>query len=341
MNVRTIRTPVRLAALIAATIGLAACEDKPGGADAPAQSASTAANTAPAPAPAAKPQVDANQKLNLYIQCFNATHERAHKAMERYTSWVKDMKSGPTGKERVIYGIYSVSESSLKNCNEPLINAAQSEPAMPALDTAAKDYSTAVTTWGQTLQEASTYYSRENYKDDAMARGKAMHGDIVKHYAAFNTASRQFNQALEEANDERQLKQLAEIEKSEGRQFNYWYMATMLSAKQLVNMLTQDNFDINTATARLKAYEDNADALIELAKQPDAAKPATWSVMDSPLENYRVSAKERLRRVRDKTPYSQGERLLLSKNSGWMVDGSADKLIKNYNSLVESSNRLR
>ncbi|MBN3214453.1 YiiG family protein [Pectobacterium polaris] len=339
MNVHNIKTHIGLAALIAATISLTACEDKPEKAAEPGQSASAAANTAPV-APAAQPQLDASQKLNLYIQCFNATHERAHKAMERYTSWVKDMKAGPTGKERVIYGIYSVSESSLKTCNEPLVNAVQSAPAMPALDTAAKDYSATVTAWGQTLQEANAYYSRENYKDDAMARGKAMHGDIVKHYAAFNTASRQFNQALEEANDERQLMQLAEIEKSEGRQFNYWYMATMLSAKQLVNLLTQDNFDINTATARLKAYEDNADALIELTKQPDTVKPRTWSLMDSPLENYRISAKERLRRVRDKTPYSQGERMLLE-NSGWMVEGSADKLIKNYNSLVESSNRMR
>ncbi|AFI88527.1 DUF3829 domain-containing protein [Pectobacterium parmentieri] len=339
MNVRTIRTPVRLAALVAATIGLTACEDKPDVAAAPDQPASATASAAPAPA--AKPQVDANQKLNIYIECFNSTHVSAHKAMERYTSWVKDMKAGPTGKERVIYGTYSVSESSLKDCRDPVISAAQSEPPMPALDTAAKDYSATVIAWGQTLQEASTYYDRENYKDDAMARGKAMHGDIVKHYAAFNTASRQFNQALEEANDERQLKQLAEIEKSEGRQFNYWHMATMLSAKQLVNVLTQDDFDINTATARLKAYEDNVDALIELTKQPNTVKPATWSLMNLPLEDYRMSAKERLRRVRDKTPYSQGDRILLSKNSGWMVHGSADRLIRNYNSLVESSNRQR
>ncbi|WP_409309136.1 YiiG family protein [Pectobacterium sp. B1J-3] len=345
MNVRNIKTPVGLAALVAAAIGLTACEDKPDVTTEPTQSTPAAASTAPAPAPApapeAKPQVDANQKLNLYIQCFNATHERAHKAMERYASWVKDMKVGPTGKERVIYGVYSMSESSLKDCGEPLIKAAQSEPVMPALDTAAKDYSATVTTWGQTLQEADTYYSRENYKDDAMARGKAMHGDIVKHYAAFSTANRQFNQALEEANDERQLIQLAEIEKSEGRQFNYWYMATMLSAKQLVNLLTQDDFNVDTATSRLKAYEDNADALIELAKKPETAKPSTWLLMSSPLESYRISAKERLRRVRDKTPYSQSERMMLSSSSGWMVDGSAEKLIRNYNSLVESSNRMR
>lgn len=343
MNVRTIKTPARLAALVAAAISLSACDDKPERAVEPAQPASASASTAttPSPAPAAKPQLDTTQKLNLYIECFNNTYVSAHKAMDRYTSWVKDMKVGPTGKERIVYGIYSVGESSLKSCGEPVLNAAQSEPAMPALDTVAKDYSATVTAWGKTLEEAGTYYGRENYKDDAMARGKAMHGDIVKHYTAFNTASRQFNQALEEANDERQLIQLAEVEKSEGRQFNYWYMATMLSAKQLMNVLTQDDFDINTATARLKAYEDNADALIELAKKPETAKPAMWSMMSLPLENYRMAAKERLRRVRDKTPYSQGERSLISNNSGWMVHGSTDKLIRNYNSLIESSNRQR
>jgi len=48
----------------------------------------------------------------------------------------------------------------------------------------------------------------------------------------------------------------------------------------------------------------------------------------------------RLRRVRDKTPYSQGDRMMLNANSGWMISGSPDKLVRNYNELITTSNRL-
>ena len=46
-----------------------------------------------------------------------------------------------------------------------------------------------------------------------------------------------------------------------------------------------------------------------------------------------------MRRVRDKTPYSAGERMNLSNSlSGWMVEGSPPALIHNYNQLVERFN---
>ncbi|WP_027015562.1 YiiG family protein [Comamonas composti] len=341
-NIRNLR-PAGLSLLVAAAMGLAACGDKSADTPAAAPAAPPAPAAAPSapPAPEPAPQIDASEKLNLYIECFNATHERAHMAMARYASWVKDMKAGPTGKESIVYGTYTVSESSLKDCGAPILSAAQSSPAMPALDAAAKAYSETLTAWGHALQEADTYYSRENYKDDAMAQGKAMHGDLVRHYEAFDAASGQYSQAIEDANDQRQLALLAEIEKNEGRKFSYWHMSTMLSAKQLVNLLEHDDFDVAMATERLKAYEDNADALIALTKQDDADTPRMWS-LDSPLEDFRTAAKQRLRRVRDKTPYSNGERALLAgASSGWMVDGSPAKLVQNYNRLVESSNRMR
>lgn len=285
--------------------------------------------------------VSADDKLNTYIQCFNSTNERAHTAMERYASWVKNMKTGPTGKESIVYGIYTVSESNIEDCDKPLLAAAAAAPAMPALDASAKAYSSAIVAWGKTMNEADKYYSRENYKDDAMAQGKAMHGDIVKNYENFAAASKQYNQALEEANDQRRLVQLAEIEKTEGRKFNYWNLATMASAKQLVNILEQENFDVEEASKRLKSFEETTDNLIEFAKKPESEKPMMWSSMESELENYRTAAKQRLRRVRDKTPYTQGDRMMINANSGWMIDGSPEKIIKSYNDLISRSNSLR
>lgn len=46
-----------------------------------------------------------------------------------------------------------------------------------------------------------------------------------------------------------------------------------------------------------------------------------------------------MRRVRDRTPYSAGERMNLSNSlSAWMVEGSPGALVHNYNGLVERFN---
>jgi len=46
-----------------------------------------------------------------------------------------------------------------------------------------------------------------------------------------------------------------------------------------------------------------------------------------------------MRRIRDKTPYSQGDRMMLSGGGGWMVEGSPPRLLRDYNQLIESYNR--
>ncbi len=328
----------------AAVFSLAACGDKtaeaPTAAAAAAPAPAVVAAPAPAPAPEPVAQADATEKLNVYIDCFNETHERAHKAMERYASWVKDMKAGPTGKERVVYGTYTILEHTLAKCSQPLLAVVAVAPAIPQLDAAAKDYSTAINAWGKTLVDADKYYSRENYKDDQMAQGKAMHADIVKNYEAYDKATKAFSAALEVENDKRQLAQLAEVEKAEGRKYAYWHMSTMMSAKQLVNITESEQFDADAASAKLKAYEDASSGLLAFAKTPGADVPMMFTTMENELEEFLVAAKQRIRRVRDKTPYNAGEKMNLSNGAGWMVEGSADRLVREYNELIESSNRM-
>jgi hypothetical protein len=41
-------------------------------------------------------------KMNAYVECVNRLSERAHDSRKRYFSWAA--QSGPTGRERIIYG---------------------------------------------------------------------------------------------------------------------------------------------------------------------------------------------------------------------------------------------
>jgi hypothetical protein len=47
-----------------------------------------------------------------------------------------------------------------------------------------------------------------------------------------------------------------------------------------------------------------------------------------------------MRRLRDNTPYSAGDKMMLSQaGAGWMIEGSPPRLMRDYNQLVDSYNR--
>jgi len=56
-------------------------------------------------------------------------------------------------------------------------------------------------------------------------------------------------------------------------------------------------------------------------------------------KSFLTSGKQLMRRIRDKVPYSQGERMMLKPGSAWMVEGSPQRLLRDYNRLVDAYNR--
>lgn len=66
----------------------------------------TMAQTAAAPDPEQAASQAVIGKLNIYVALLNRTL-RASESVARYDSWV-DRRTGPTGRERIIYGLYSL-----------------------------------------------------------------------------------------------------------------------------------------------------------------------------------------------------------------------------------------
>ena len=56
------------------------------------------------------PPPSLTEKLNAYVGCINRLSERSYESRSRYFSWVG--KNGPTGKERIIYGTYTIYDTS-------------------------------------------------------------------------------------------------------------------------------------------------------------------------------------------------------------------------------------
>ena len=325
---------------------LLGCGPKPESATSEPPAAAAAVAAAPAPpdkeagqaAPAAADHLSA--KLQIYIDCFNKLDERAHRTITRYSSWVKDMKTGPTGNEKVVYGLYSIASEDVAACVGEFAQASALRPALPELDAAGKTYIASLAAMDKLVADAYTYYDRENYKDDKFAKGKAIHGPLAAGFDSFAQASAAFSKALDVENDHLLAAQLAQIEKTQGRKLPYYRMALMNKAKVLADVLGDETFDAAAAAPRLQAFESMADEAMAFAKPAKDEVPHGWSSFERTAEEFRKASKERFRRVRDKVPYSDGERMMLKPGSGWMVEGSSEKLIKAYNDLVSASNAM-
>jgi hypothetical protein len=144
----------------------------------------------------------ANEKINAYVGCINRLSERSYDSRARYFSWVG--KNGPTGKERIIYGTYTIHDTA--DCRKNVEKANALEPRDAELEAAALAYAEAVAKLEPLLKEADDYYSQQDYKDDRMAKGKALHPRLVAAWDAFASADKALRRGVEAINDRRAAK---------------------------------------------------------------------------------------------------------------------------------------
>ena len=292
------------------------------------KAASAIAQTSP---PASDPPSLA-EKLNAYVGCINRLSERSHDSRRRYFSWVG--KTGPTGKERIIYGTYTIYDT--PDCRKNVEKANALEPRDAELEAAASAYADAVGKLEPLLKEADDYYKQEDYKDDRMAKGRVLHPRLVAAWDAFAEADKALRAGVESINDRRAAERLAAIEQSEGKKARYHVEAVMMNAKRVLRSMETDKPNVAAMTQAVSEYEALVKSTEKLASDGEAK---IGSFFISNAKSYLVTAKQVMRRIRDKVPYSQGDRMMLNAGSGWMVEGSPQRLMRDYNQLVESYNR--
>lgn len=274
------------------------------------------------------------EKLNAYVECINRLSERAFDSQARYFSWVG--KTGPTGKERIIYGLYTIYDTA--DCKANVEQANALEPDDKDLEAAASAYVEAVVALEPLLKEADDYYTQENYKDDKMAKGKALHPRLVSAWAAFAAADQKLRDGIDVIQDKQAIEALAEVERSEGRKARYHIQSLMIQAKRLMRVQSADKPDLAKITAALTDYETIANATAAYADADKDSKIGSSFVNDA--KSFLVTSKQLMRRMRDKVPYSQGDKMLMQSGGGaWMVEGSPARLMRDYNQLIESHNR--
>jgi hypothetical protein len=94
--------------------------------------------------------------------------------------------------------------------------------------------------------------------------------------------------------------------------------------------------DLTQITQALADYEAMVKATEEYAASNKGSKIGSSFI--SAAKEFLTTAKQLMRRVRDKAPYSSGDQMMLGAGSGWMVEGSPARLTRDYNQLVDRYN---
>jgi hypothetical protein len=280
-----------------------------------------------------------SSKLGEYIQCMNGTSKRVVQSRNRYLSWA-DEKLGPTGKERNIYGLYDINAST---CYPSLDRAKSMPPALPDVESAALEYRKALEELGPIVKRASDYYDQKDYKDDKMAKGKAMHADLMNGFAKFEQVSKGFEDRVVALNDAVNDRQFSRLEKDPARRLQYLAQKSQNEAKALIKLSTVDELkelDLQKYDVAVQSYER---AIAELeqyvtAHKAESDKASGLSSYVSDSKGFLKSAKELLRRKRDNKDFNKE---FFSNSNPRLVEGHPAQLVENYNRAVDASNRLR
>ncbi|EIM25308.1 YiiG family protein [Microvirga lotononidis] len=260
-------------------------------------------------------------KMNAYVALMNRTL-RARESIERYKSWV-DMDKGPVNKNRAfgVYELYDVTDLIAEASD-----ALGKEPKLTGLDASMKAYIEAYSQLAPIIDEANTYYERKDYLDDNLARGKQIHTRLVPAAKAFLAAREKVEQDFQVERSNLVQKELAAIERREGRKANWHRTNLMLAARRVVDRLPGNEnpiVDMTTLGADVTLFAEASGAFDEYRKSDSKALES----LKGPLRSFLAASRE----FRDTLRPVKGD---LRRAGGQQ----AQALVNAYNALVGSAN---
>lgn len=175
------------------------------------------------------------EKTQLYTKALNATRA-VQKSYDRYASWV-DMKTGPTGKEKAIdTGVPDIS-SALQDIADAAKKGPGMWPPVANVDGTAQKLADATTALVPVVKSASDYYAQRQYKSDAAKRGQELHGQMMPLFQQVFASELALRRELSAVRDDVERRNLAQIEKEHGKNYDWHLRSFLIAAKTLTDLL--------------------------------------------------------------------------------------------------------
>jgi Protein of unknown function (DUF3829) len=277
-----------------------------------------------------------SQKLSGYIDCLNGYSNRALDSRQRYLSWA-DAEKGPSASKNPM-GLYTVNDP--KPCLEKIAAATDMDPRNAELEKAGTAYSAALAKLAPLLEQADDYYTQKNYQDDKFAKGNELHPKLMAAFNEFDAANTSLREHVGTLNRAERERSVAEREKK-GKDLMTHLDRAMLEAESLIELSgPPEEIKVDAFVAQLDKFEKAWNELDAYQAGHKDEQPMMWSQVPSAMKDYLTASKELMRRARDKTPYSSSDKMNLGGSGEWMVNGSPGKMMREYNELIDTVNRL-
>ncbi|WP_375461293.1 YiiG family protein [uncultured Enterovirga sp.] len=271
-----------------------------------------------APDPAQSASQATIRKLNVYVSLLNRTL-RASESLARYESWA-NMRTGPTGRERIIYGLYSLYD--VRSEIGAARTASTTPPAMQELDAQVAPYTAAYEALAPILAQANGYYERQDYKEDKMAEGKALHARLAPAAQAFLAERAKIQPLFAREKERSDAVELSLIEAREGRTARWHVTNVMARARPIIDLMPTDAKPLVDMPAFEAALSPYATAVRELDDYA-LANSGTLSGFESRPRSWLG----KLREFRDKLGKSKGDaRRGAGRDVTWIVN--------DYNTMI-------
>ncbi|WP_112661859.1 DUF3829 domain-containing protein [Microvirga flavescens] len=264
-------------------------------------------------------------KMNAYVALMNRTL-RASESIERYKSWV-DMDKGPVNKNRAfgVYQLYDVTK--LIGDASKALNV---EPKLATLDASMKAYIEAYSQLAPIIDEANTYYERKDYLDDNLVRGKQIHTRLVPAANAFLAAREKVEQDFQAEQTNLAQRELAAIERHEGRKANWHRVNLMLVAQRIADRMPSNEAPV----VDVAAFEADVNLLVNASKDFDdyrKSDPEALKSLQGPVQSFLAAA----RTFRDTIKPVKGD-IRRAGGGGQQLQA----VVNAYNALVGTANNL-
>ncbi len=343
------------ALMLSATTGTLGCKRLLRGGKGSAKDAGT--TTTSSSAGGNSPQDDLDEamqdKLDAYIICLNTLSSPVHATRARYFSWVNP-KTGPTGQERNVLGLFDIPNETVSKCTAGLRKAKALPPTDVKLEAAGEDFAKTVTELDALIEEVFTYYENKNFKDDKFAKGKAIHPKLMTAFSNFSKADNNLHATLDGITKPLAQRALARIERDEGRKFRYHRKHVLLTARELVEAgdpVGEDDFvDFALYNASFAEYDKSLTELQGYAllhkSDLDIASNRTTILAKSNFdqfsraaEDYRKKSREYLRCLRDAPAKAKTANGKVDPDKiGPCTDGRPRDVVQKYNDFIHTSN---
>jgi len=310
------------------------------------------ASTTPRAPRVLPPDEQIQAKLDPYVDhCLNRFSRQVFDAEGRYLQWV-DRARGPTGRERIVHGIYTV-HGETSECATAVTRAAAMQPSMPAIESAATRFSTALHTVVPLIRQAHAYYSnRLTYQGDGMAQGRLLHPRLIAAFDDFTAAHQAFSDELLHQQDLATEAFLARARNDPDLVVEYHLKNDQLMARRIIR-LTRNwriarngqllGIDGNALAPQVTQYAQGLDALqrATLANPQQASRIVGLPNYQANCRVYLAQLQRLVARLQHNERFNDSELRMVAMRLGHTVPGSPEAVSHAYNNAVNAYNRLR